>query len=281
MKRGTRILCSIFGFYLTLVLLVPQFAAACYGQFFNRVALTDAFCTEAAAEQALEQILADGTAIANACGVPATVYDGVFSAGKIRQDMTDAMSCALDGNAYMPDLSESLEHLTKNVHETLIQMDDVENLADYQEDIATFCDQIQEVYQRYVCLSVYGKFEPVRRTASRWLGLAGLVAALTGLVCLALLWRLARQRGMFLRELSFSLLASGGLNALMSVGLLASGVLARLQVSPAYIRDALGIFFHDGLRLNLYIALGTVLLGAIVFCLAVIRLRDGTNNSRE
>lgn len=274
MKRGTRILCSIFGFYLTLVLLVPQFAAACYGQFFNRAALIHAFCTETVAEQVMEQVLADGAAIANGCGIPATVYDGVFSAGQIQQDMSEALSCALDGNAYAPDLSENLELLTENIGQTLIQLDDVENLDDYQQSIAAFCDQIQETYQRYISLSVFRRFAPVCQTATRWLGIATLVAVATGLLCLVLLWRLARQRGMFLREFSFSLVASGGLNALLSAGLLQSGVLAKLQVSPVYVRDALGSFFHDGLRLSLYVALGVVLLGIFLFVLALIRMKS-------
>lgn len=276
MRRKTRILCSIFGFYLTLALLIPQLTVAFYGHYANRSALRTEFASQAAAEQVLEHVLADGTGIANGCGIPNTVFADVFSAGQLQQDMADALSAALDGQAYAPDLTQSMELLTQNINQALSQLEDVADPAELAEEINVFCEQIQNIYQRYINLSVYSKFDPLLQTVKKWLNLALLVAGVTGLLCVMLLGRLARQKGTFLRELAFSLIATGGLNALLCGGILGSGVLGRLQVSPAYFRDALGNYLHDGLRLSVYVAAATIVLGLLLFLLAAIRIRRST-----
>lgn len=268
MTKGTRVLCSIFGFYLSLMLLVPQLAAALYWHFFDPNALYDRLCSPEAASQALEKIVYDGEAVADGCGVPHSIFDGVFSEEKVRLDMTDALRAALAGESFVPELSGETALLEANVRAALTELDGVTDFTEYEGDIAAFCEQIRALYLQYVDLSVYGQFPAIYAATMRILKPIAWAAAATGALCLLFLLLLTGRSKQFGRELSFSILASGGLLALLSGALLLSGVFAKLQIEPIYLRNALRSYLNDGLRFCLLTGLITLLLGGCVFALS-------------
>lgn len=269
MKRKTRILCSIFGFYLTLVLLVPQLLLTAEGHFLKPEVISEELVTRQAAQQVLELVLADGAALANSCGISSQVYEGVFTEDAILQDLQEIVNKALAAQAGAPDLEPEMERLAENIRQELKRTENVTDFTYYEGDIQTFCKQISNVYSRYINLPIYSHFRSVQSICRRVEKLAAVAAGMTGLVVLVLLGLAAGRGGLFLRELSFSVAAAGGLMAALTGVALVAKPFARLQISPIYLRDALRAYLHDGIAYGLYMGLATLAIGLILYGVSV------------
>lgn len=269
MKRRSRILCSIFGFYLTLALLVPQLSVTLYGHVFRSSALVDNICTPASAQQALDLLLEDGNALANSCGIPHDVFDNVFTSEQMLTDMTAALNSVLNQDGYTPDITQSLNALTENIRAALLQMEDITDLSIYEEDIATFCTQVQRAYEQYINLSLYSRLNTLLLRAERILKPILIISSILSLFCLPFMWILTHNIASFCRELSFSFIATGCLNTVFSVSILISGVLNEIQLSPTYFRDALRSYMRTGVQINTLVGICTLIIGVAMFWLSI------------
>ncbi len=268
MSRGTRILCSIFGFYLTLALLAVQLCAGLSGYFLKDANLIRAVCTDASAEDAMALVLDEGTVLANANGISPSVLDGVFSKEQFLRDMTAVLENALAGRDDTPDTAQSMDKLAENVRKTLVAEGLSGDVSEYAGEIDLFCMQIRTIYEQAVGLRVYRVMDELMTKVRRVIPWALGAAAGLGVLCLALMGLVTRRTRRLGAEISYSVIAAGGLNALFAGGVLLSGVTEGLQLSPDYFRNSLECFLQNGLRFDLWIGLGVLAFGLVLFALS-------------
>ncbi len=278
--NGTRILCAVFGIYLTLATFLPQGAVLLEGYLCNGEALNSRLCTEEAAVTAHKGILAECETVADPCGLPYSVYDGVFTDDVIHRHMKEAVTAATRSEKYAPDLKDMKALLKEQVKDVLREEDGVEDFTEYEEDIDAFCSQSLRIYKSYVNLSVYSKIDNLYAMARKilWIG-AAVFVLLTAFVCY-FLFRLSGSVGEFLREVSFSVLAGGLCNTLLALCLVRTDPLKNLQLSPVYLREGLRRFLADGFRFDLLVGLGTLAVGLLLFAASVAVIR-GYNRKLE
>lgn len=272
--NGNRILCGIFGIYLTLALFIPQGIVLVKGYLCNKESLRAELSGEESAHSALKGILAECETVADPCGMPYTVYDDVFTVDKVRQHMDEAVAAAVNSQEYTPEVEDMRATLKQNVKNVLAEEDGVEDFAEYEEDIDDFCSQSLRLYKAYVNLSVYQKLDDLYAGADKLLLIASVVFVVLVILPGFFLYRLNGNFGEFLRDVSFATVASGLCNAILGGYLMQADPLRDLQLTPLFLRDGLRRFASGSFRFDLYVGLVTMVVGLVLFALSVaINLR--------
>lgn len=268
--NGKRILCGIFGVYLTLAFFIPQGLVLMKGHLFNKTALREELCTQESAQSALKGILAECETVADPCGMPYTVYDDVFTLDRVRQHMEESVTAALDSVDYKPDVEDMRSELKANVKEVLAEEDGVEDFAEYEEDIDDFCSQSLSRYKSYVNLTVYQKLGSLYPKANKAMLIAVVALAVLLILPGIFLYRLNGNVGEFLRDVSHAVVASGVCNAILGFYLTKADLLADLQLSPLFLRDGLRRFAAETFRYDFRVGLITAVLGLGLFALSAV-----------
>ena len=265
-----RILCGIFGFYLTLALFVPQWTALCYGYFFRHEQLIDRVCTAQNAQAAKQGIIKACEELADPCGIPLSVYDDVFTVDAVSRDMRAGLKKALAFETYKVDTEKMEERLAENVREILREETGEEDVSASEKDVKAFSKQSMGYYRNFINLSAYRYFRTIHGAVQKYLLIGlGIFAFLTA-IALFFFIRLLRRFGAVLRECAYAIVASGVCNFLLARLLEKEDLLARLQLSPTYFRDAIVSFWNGTIRFDGQIGLATAGIGLVFFLISVV-----------
>lgn len=275
MQKSIRILCSIFGFFLTLALLVPQLGLAWSGHFSSHSAIHDLLCTPANAQETIALIVDDGYEFSDGCGLERLVFDDVFFPDEVLSDMDQAVTAALESRDFHPDSSAAVSRLEANVRANLCKLENITDTSSYDDDIVAFNKQIIGIYEDYINLNVYSFLDEIFPLGSRLISLAWMVGAVIGGLTLVMLWLMTRRLGLYLRELAFSCIASGGLMAGLAAAVLIYDPFGDIAVAPMFLKQALIDYFKNGLTFLLLIGGGLILVGVILFAAAAPLIRKG------
>jgi len=285
MKLKTRLLCGIFGFYLTLAFLLPQFAAVIFGYCFNKGEIIARVCTEANAVAARQDIISACDEIADPCGIPLTVYETVFTVARVKRDMKQGLLYALDFETYTPDTASMEKALAEKVREIILAEEETEVLEEETEaDITDFCTQSMTYYKKRISLSAYRYFRGLyNRFLKAAILLLGIFAILTA-IALFFLIRLLRQAGAVINELTYALFASGVCNALFAIAVQKEDFFADIQMSPVYFRDAVRSFLNGAVRADFTVGCVTAAAGVLLFlvlCVTSLKKRRASPLQEE
>lgn len=280
MQLRNRILCSIFGFFLMLALLIPQLILPVQCLLLSQERLYNYLCTEENAQQTIELVVDDSEFVADSCGLSHAVFDGVFAPEHVVLDMEQALSAAQADQVFVPDTTEIMSVLAENVRNNLRELEETDDVSFFEDDIASFCKQIDGIYQDYINLKVYDYLTTIDDYASMGISAAWLVCGVLCLLTIVMIWLLLRKWSLFLREVAYSFFGAGGLMAILSVYLLISAPFSRIMLAPLFLRETIRRLFYET-TIGVLTASGiTLCIACLLFAVAAILHRRNNRKSR-
>ena len=257
---------TIIAFLLSVFLTLASYLGGIYFGLFNNNLILDALNSTNYYNAILDNTSEKAAALAIPMGLPADIFNNVFTLDSTYSDGRAIMQNAFKGESYTLDTSDIENRITSNINIYLTSKN-LTATPEQQNNINEFAQTVAGEYVKNISIPYINYYVQLRSMFSNVVMIGLPVLLLLSAAAVFLLIRLHRWLHRSLRYITYGTLAAAIMTGTIPLYALISGSYRHLNVSPEYFYNFLISYITQSIVTFLYISL---LLFVISFALITV-----------